>query len=267
VYVDDVLRIKQGALFTSLYDRYVDLIKAQLIDAGVRKISLNTLDNQKLLEYARDFNPTKTLEEIMCFPEDYFSHLKIGTVERELDQLIGGQTLTVLQFKVDSAYMRTTDEDGVPLCYARYYWKVPSDQALAVSEAKVTTGEDYWELFKTHEKDATLGEFDKWINNFVDYFNPLNLTPPAELAFSRIVPVFINGGLVRGFYFLLKIFFFYLTKILFWIIMYSILMYIWTKAAPNMSIYWLLIVLLIVLILLNKWNNYEEFVDMFRLGP
>jgi hypothetical protein len=65
-----------------------------------------------------------------------------------------------------------------------------------------------------------------------------------------------------------RILFFYLAKLMFWILVYALAVHLWRRAATsgNLSIYWLIIFIIAMLIVFGYIVSYAQFVGYLRFG-
>jgi len=184
------------------------------------------------------------------------------------------------------------------LCYADYRVDIGTElnygeryiRNAAEIDKRYTESVDEW-LFGVVNEDrdgdgkpdggvtATITDPNSWIDNFFTIFNPFDLRPPVGLVRDA------DGNIVFSFeaffyemmgilfsnpiYFIVvmfKILLFYVAKYMFWVLAYALLSYLWTRAMPNISVYWLIIFFLfIAIIILGWWSSYSDFVDMFKV--
>jgi len=187
--------------------------------------------------------------------------------------------------------------DEATMCYADYRVNMNSvlnygrgyTHDIGVDE-RYSSGVDDW-LFGVVNEDrdgdgkpdggmtATITDPNSWIDNFFTIFNPFDLRPPVGLirdtdgnivfSFETFFREMIGLLFTSPFQFVIvvfKIILFYIAKYLFWILLYALLSYLWTRAMPNISIYWLMMIFLfIAIVILGWWASYTDFVDMFKV--
>lgn len=126
---------------------------------------------------------------------------------------------------------------------------------------------------------ATLTDTDAWVSNFFTIFNPFDVRPPIGLEVDKDGnTIFSFGKFIKSILYMLfknpfglvvlffKLILYYVAKYMFWILAYALISYLWIRAMPNVSIYWLLFLFLFVaIIIFGWWASYSDFVDMFRV--
>ena len=180
--------------------------------------------------------------------------------------------------------------DNSRICYADYLVNFDSvlNSGLGYKhnvniDEKSYLGVDEW-LFSgvTNSGEASttvsITDPDAWIDNFFAIFDPFDIRPPIGLeldedgnvifSFEKFIKSLLYLLFTDPWQFIILIFklvLFYVAKYMFWILLYALLSYLWTRAAPNVSIYWFIIIFLfIAIVILGWWSSYSEFVDMFK---
>jgi hypothetical protein len=182
----------------------------------------------------------------------------------------GGEIMGSYSFSVDSNSLVSTDAANKPMCYADYVYKFKLEDLITStslsSDWRINYGIDT-------SSDATLREFfnmdeKSWVGAFWKTFDPFHYSLPESLGIYNTISILIEGDLWQFFRNVFGIAFFYLAKFMFWAMAYALVIHLWRKSAASggMSIYWLLIMIIILLVVFGFISSYSQFVGYFRFG-
>ena len=268
---------------------YAGQINKELDDAGINILDTSIIDKKYILDLRNAivsgdkkfvastsdvayFIPESLKQTLVC--QDIKSSNCASDPGAAVTMLTGndagGTLLGQTSFVVDDANMETKDSTGTAYCFTDFYKKFKTSELINAPD--VVTDYASWYGLNSNES-ATLGNLfagsnNKWLNNFWNTFNPLDLTLPEDISIYNTLKSLFVGGVLVFFKNIARIILFICAKLMFWAVAYALAVHLWRKSSVsgNMSIYWLIIFIIAMLILFGFITSYAQFIGYFKFG-